>query len=271
MSPPESPYQGHTRFAVYAVCDSLNWAGLYSDLGGQTNAWHLREIVRRLCEQRQKISTSADEQQDHAAQRGRDASGQRRASCASLSRRLSAFFESTPDQDPKAAKFAVLSPGHTGFPKRAERSEGSDTAPIRNAPCFGVCAVVCDLSPKAERVYPLSRVKANVGHLCEKLKTRQETVGDKIYGGSFAGFFSSADSGGSQRTGKCMYIKARWNQGLQMRRSEQFCWQRKATLCPQKGRSLFRRVCPCVRSFSESRVCTRFRECKQTWAICERS
>ena len=26
-------------------------------------------------------------------------------------------------------KFAVLSPGHAGFPKRAERSEGSDTTP----------------------------------------------------------------------------------------------------------------------------------------------
>ena len=111
MSPPESPYQGHTRFAVYAVCDSLNWAGLYSDLGGKTNAWHLREIVRRLCEQRQKISTSADEQQDHAAQRGRDASEQRHASCASLFRRLSAFFGSAPNQGPKAAKFAVLIPG----------------------------------------------------------------------------------------------------------------------------------------------------------------
>ena len=61
------------------LLDSLNWAGLYSDLDGKTNAWHLREIVRRLCEQRQKISTSADEQQDHAAQRGRDASEQRRA------------------------------------------------------------------------------------------------------------------------------------------------------------------------------------------------
>ena len=85
-------------------------------------------------------------------------------------------------------------------------------------------------------MYPHSPVKANVGRLCEKLKTRQETVGDKIYGGSFAGFFSSADSGGSQRTGKCMYIKARWNQGLQMRRSEQFCWQRKATLWPREGR-----------------------------------
>ena len=66
---------------------------------------------------------------DHAAQRGRDASGQRRASCASLSRRLSAFFESTPSQDPKAAKFAVLPPGRAGFPKRVERSEGSDTTP----------------------------------------------------------------------------------------------------------------------------------------------
>ena len=29
---------------------------------------------------------------------------------------------------------------------------------------------MCDLSPKAECVYPLSPVKANVGHLCEKLK-----------------------------------------------------------------------------------------------------
>ena len=55
---------------------------------------------------------------------------------ASLFRRLSAFFGSTPDQDPKAAKFAVLSPGRAGFPNRAKRSEGSDTTPIQNAPCF---------------------------------------------------------------------------------------------------------------------------------------
>ena len=48
---------------------------------------------------------------------------------ASLSRRLSAFFGSTLDQTLKAAKFAVLPPGHAGFPKRVERSEGSDTTP----------------------------------------------------------------------------------------------------------------------------------------------
>ena len=66
---------------------------------------------------------------DHAAQRGRDAFGTATRISASLSRRLSAFFGSTHDQAPKAAKFAVLNPGHAGFPKRVERSEGSDTTP----------------------------------------------------------------------------------------------------------------------------------------------
>ena len=49
---------------------------------------------------------------------------------ASLFRRLSVFFESTPDQGPKAAKFAVLIPGRAGFPNREKRSDGSDSAPI---------------------------------------------------------------------------------------------------------------------------------------------
>ena len=57
---------------------------------------------------------------------------------ASLSRRLSAFFGSAPDQDPKAAKFAVLIPGPTGFPNRAKRSEGSDTTPRPKRPCFAL-------------------------------------------------------------------------------------------------------------------------------------
>ena len=36
--------------------------------------------------------------------------------------------------------------------ERAERSESSDTTPIRNAPCFAVWAVVCDFSQRAECV-----------------------------------------------------------------------------------------------------------------------
>ena len=61
---------------------------------------------------------------------------------ASLSRRLSAFFGSTPGQDPKAAKFAVLTPGHAGFPNRAKRSEGNDSAPSKT-PCVSPCKPLC--------------------------------------------------------------------------------------------------------------------------------
>ena len=85
---------------------------------------------------------------------------------ASLSRRLSAFFGSAPDQGPKAAKYAVLTPGHAGFPNRTKQSEGSDSAPIRNtpvSPCEPLCAI---LLVKAS-VYPLSPVKTNVSRLCE--------------------------------------------------------------------------------------------------------
>ena len=126
---------------------------------------------------------------------------------ASLFRRLSAFFGSTHDQAPKAAKFAVLIPGHAGFPNRAKRSEGSNSAPIRNAPCFAVCALVCDPSPKGECVPAFTR-KSERGPFVRKVeKWDEKRLGDKIYGGSFAGFFSSAGVEGSQRTGKCMYIK----------------------------------------------------------------
>ena len=72
-------------------------------------------------------------QQHHqVANRSRSPAGPRRLGTAtrisaSLSRRLSAFFGSTLDQTLKAAKFAVLPPGHAGFPKRVKQSEGSDT------------------------------------------------------------------------------------------------------------------------------------------------
>ena len=85
---------------------------------------------------------------------------------ASLSRRLSAFFESTPGQDPKAAKFAVLTSGHAGFPKRVERSEGSDSGPVRKArvsPCKPLCAIFL----REPSVYSLSSVKANVGRFVD--------------------------------------------------------------------------------------------------------
>ena len=92
---------------------------------------------------------------------------------ASLSRRLSAFFEIPLDQDPKAAKYAVLIPGRAGFPNRAKRSEGSNSAPIRNAPCFGVWAVVCDSSPKGECVPAFTR-ESERGPFVREVENRDE-------------------------------------------------------------------------------------------------
>ena len=87
---------------------------------------------------------------------------------ASLSRRLSAFFGSTSDQGQKAAKYAVLTPGHAGFLNRAKRSEGriappSETAPV--SPCEPLCAqfgagVACVCTRQA----PLKRA---LRRLCE--------------------------------------------------------------------------------------------------------
>ena len=90
---------------------------------------------------------------------------------ASLSRRLSVSFRSASDQDPKAAKFAVLYPGHAGFPKRVKRSEGSDTTPTQNATCFAVCALVCDPLSRAECVPIFTRESKRGPFVPEVLKT----------------------------------------------------------------------------------------------------
>ena len=81
---------------------------------------------------------------DHAAQRGRDAFGTSTRISASLFRRLSAFFRSVSDQAPKAAKLAVLAPGPGMFVNVRNAPRVVIPPPIRNAPCFAVCALVCD-------------------------------------------------------------------------------------------------------------------------------
>ena len=108
---------------------------------------------------------------------------------ASLSRRLSAFFGGAPGQGPKAAKFAVLPPGHAGFPKRAERSDGSDTTPVRNAP-VSACEPLCAILLRKPSVYPLSLVKANVGRLWEKLKNAMKSGLGRSCSGNFLAIFA---------------------------------------------------------------------------------
>ena len=126
---------------------------------------HTRKALSTECENRNF---------DRNEKRSRSPAGPRRLGTAtrisaSLSRSLFAFFGSTPGQDPKTAKFAALPPGHAGFPKRAERSEGSDTTPVRSAP-VSACKPLCAILLAKASVYPLLLVKANMGRLCEKLK-----------------------------------------------------------------------------------------------------
>ena len=97
-----------------------------------------------------------------------------------------------------------------------KQSEGSDTTPHPKHPCFAVCALVCDPLSRAECVPAFAR-ESKCGAFVRGVEKRDEKqFGDKIYGSSFAGLFSSAGVEGSQRTGKCMYIKAWQNQWLQM-------------------------------------------------------
>ena len=94
-----------------------------------------------------------------------------------------------PRPSPKSGKVrrSDTRPGDVG--ERAERSESSDTTPIRNAPCFGVQAAVCEPSPRAECV-PAFGVKANVGHLCEKLKNAMRNGLEQRCGGNFLAIFA---------------------------------------------------------------------------------
>ena len=71
---------------------------------------------------------------------------------ASLFRRLSVFFGSTPDQAPKAAKLAVLIPGPGMLVNVRNAPRVVIPPPSETPPCFGVQAAVCDPSPKAECV-----------------------------------------------------------------------------------------------------------------------
>ena len=76
---------------------------------------------------------------------------------ASLFRRLSAFFGRTPDQDPKAAKLAVLTPGPGMFVNVRNAPRVVIPPSTQNTTCFAVCALVCDFSPKAECVPTFTR------------------------------------------------------------------------------------------------------------------
>ena len=108
---------------------------------------------------------------------------------ASLSRRLSAFSESTPDQEPKAAKLAVLIPG-PGMFVNVRNAPRVVIPPPSETPPVSACKPLCAILLRKPSVYPLSPVKANVGHLYEKLKTGMKSGLKQRCGGNFLAIFA---------------------------------------------------------------------------------
>ena len=126
---------------------------------------------------------------DHAAQRGRDAYGTATRISTSLSRRLSAFFGSTPDQGPKAAKFAVLIPG-PGMLVNVRNAPRVVIPPPSETPPVSACKPLCAILLRKPSVYPLSPVKANVGRLCERLKNAMKCGLEQRCAGNFLAIFA---------------------------------------------------------------------------------
>ena len=103
---------------------------------------------------------------------------------ASLSRRLSAFFGSTPDQAPKAAKLAVLIPG-PGMLVNVRNAPRVVIPPPSETPPVSACKPLCAILLRKPSVYPLSPVKANVGRLCERLKNAMKSGLGRSCSGNF--------------------------------------------------------------------------------------
>ena len=113
---------------------------------------------------------------------------------ASLSRRLSAFFESTSRPRSQSGKVRRSDTRPGDVRKRAVRVEGSDSGPVRKAP-VSPCEPLCAILLRKASVYPLSLVKANVGRLCEKLKSAMRSGLKQRCGGNFWAIFAGVSIG----------------------------------------------------------------------------
>ena len=113
---------------------------------------------------------------------------------ASLSRRLSAFFESTSRARSQSGKVRRSGTRPGDVRERAVRVEGSDSGPVRKAP-VSPCEPLCAILLRKASVYPLSLVKANVGRLCEKLKSAMRSGLKQRCNGNFLAIFVEVDLG----------------------------------------------------------------------------
>ena len=146
--------------ALTSGCPAFQKHAKHAEGSDTSYVSHTRKALSTECENRNF---------DRNEKRLRSPAGPRRLGTAtrisaSLVRRLSTFCWSTSDEDQKAAKYAVLTPGpgifvNVQFVSRVVIAPPSETLPV--SPCEPLCAIFLG----KPSVYPLSGVKANVERL----------------------------------------------------------------------------------------------------------
>ena len=134
--------------ALTSGCPAFQKHAKHAEGSDTSYVSHTRKALSTECENRNF---------DRNEKRLRSPAGPRRLGTAtrisaSLFRRLSAFFESTSRPRPKSGKVRRSDTRPGDVRERAARVEGNDSAPTQNATYFGVCALVCDFSRRAECV-----------------------------------------------------------------------------------------------------------------------
>ena len=144
-----------------------------------------------------------------------------------------------------------------GF-RTAQNSPRVVTAPPSETAPVSACKPLCARFRVRVACVPAFACESKRGPFVGEVEKRDEKrSGTALVTAVLLEFPPLLDDGGSQRTGKCMYIKAWWNKRDIAGSTRPRCG---------RGREgpLFRRVCRCVRFFEQSRVCTRRSPLKRT-------
>ena len=142
---------------------------------------------RKYCAQSEKTATSPSCKQitqpsGAATPRNSDAH-----ECIAVPQALCVLREH-PRPRPKSGKVRRSDTRPGDVRNRAVRVEGSDSGPVRKAP-VSACKPLCAILLRKPSVYPLSLVKANVGRLCEKLKSAMRSGLKQRCNGNFLAIF----------------------------------------------------------------------------------
>ena len=161
------------------------------------------------------------------------------------------------DGDPTSeiGKLAVLTPAHGTLWQHAEHTEGSDTTPTsytQKALSAGRASCNFDKSKKDHATQRGRDACGTATRLCASLFRRLSVS-----------FRSASDQ--DLKAAKYVVLIPGPGMFVNVRNAP------RVVIAPHLKQPLFRPVSRCVRSFEQRRVCTRFRERKRMWAICERS